>query len=167
MNAILANALSRLKAALEEVERLDDFIKLYNELESQTVTAAATNTLTRVRSLKVTAAVERPIGKLNETEAMAVLLINESGSPQPTRILYEEMRKRGLEIGGKDGVATLSARLSRSTMLINDKPFGWRLREEHRQTNGAADLSRKAEEPAAPAREAHNLHREGDAGGGI
>lgn len=56
----------------------------------------------------------------------------------PTKDLFDELTRRGFEIGGKDPVATLNTRLVRADSLYFDRPHGWRLKEP-RQTNEAAD----------------------------
>lgn len=52
-------------------------------------------------------------------------IIMGAGRPMETRDLLPLVRARGVEVGGKDAVATLSARLSNSGEFQNKRGIGW------------------------------------------
>ena len=57
--------------------------------------------------------------------------IRNRGEPVATRKLVEALRTNGIEIGGKDAVATLSAALSHSEHFENrGRNVGWAIRDE-------------------------------------
>ena len=57
-------------------------------------------------------------------------LIRAKGRPIRTRDLLAQIEQRGLDVGGKNPVATLSSCLSRDKKrLVNNRKLGWRLVE--------------------------------------
>jgi hypothetical protein len=67
-------------------------------------------------------------------------IIEEVGKPVPISAIYNELVKRGIEIGGENPRANLSAKLSNAKKeLYNAKPLGWWLPER------ASELSEKHE----------------------
>lgn len=64
-----------------------------------------------------------------ETERNVAKVISDLGRPVKTRELLAIMSQRGFEVGGQDPVSTLSARLSRSQHIVNDRALGWMTKE--------------------------------------
>lgn len=77
------------------------------------------------------AAKSRPASRARAAPMMAPTreavhaILSEVGRPVETRELLPMVRSRGVEVGGKDPVATLSARLSNSTDFQNRRGIGW------------------------------------------
>lgn len=148
MDPILRDAINRRDAAAAEAARWTDFVRMYEELRGAGPTPPAPASSTGLGERQ--ASLPQPSGgKLNETATLAATVIRELGRPIPTRALLAELTKRGLQVGGADAVATLSARLSRSSLVENRKPFGWVLSEQPAEKDDAAGQGRKSEEPAA------------------
>ena len=70
----------------------------------------------------------RPV-RVRDTESAAADAIRSRGTAVSTRDLLHEVTARGVDVGGKDPLATLLARLSRSPSLFYERPYGWRLKE--------------------------------------
>src|SRR6185437_16180775 len=87
--------------------------------------------------------------KAKETEVAAISIIRDAGRPIPGRQLLDELVKHGVEIGGKDPMATLNARLSRAESITHVRPHGWKVRDEPRQTDEAADPAPSGESAAS------------------
>jgi hypothetical protein len=67
-------------------------------------------------------------------------IIESVGRPVPISVIYNELVERGIEIGGENPRANLSAKLSNAKKhLYNAKPLGWWLPER------ASELSQKYE----------------------
>jgi len=64
-------------------------------------------------------------GRINPTREAVAKILEENGGPLQTRDLLPRLRARGVEVGGKDPVATLSARLSNSDDFRIDRAVGW------------------------------------------
>jgi hypothetical protein len=119
---LISRARERRERLLAELGRIDAFLAMANELaqefgERPTPLRAQFTDAPR-RSTK-----RRNLG--SETVAAAIEIIRDRGHSLPTRDLVPLISARGIEIGGKSPIATLSARLSAakgSTLdLINGK----------------------------------------------
>ncbi len=137
MDDVLKNAQLKRDAALAEARRWDDFIRMYSELQGSVRNIGEQRRMPGMTALANSGNANEPPkvpktgssgGTMQETEARALEIISGLGRPVPTRELLDELRKRGLEIGGKDPASTLSARLSRAPKLENVRPHGWRER---------------------------------------
>ena len=167
---VLDAATAKFEAAYAEMRRWEDFIRMYSELAPQVVVTS--NVEKRVEQIKRSAQHGKPIqsvmttslGALAQTEALSMQILTENGSPMNTRDLLRALEGRGYSVGGKSPIATLSARLSRSTGLVNTRPQGWWMRNaesagDEFPAEGAspAFAERQAEyltEPQAQGREA-------------
>lgn len=122
-----------------EAARWSDFVRLYQELRGNQTPVASAFT----PSADVTENNSEPgsgIGsKVLETESVARSIILETKNQGvSTRQLLDQLLVRGVKIGGKDPLATLTARLVRAPSLENVRPHGWRLKEL-RQKDEAAE----------------------------
>lgn len=66
---------------------------------------------------------------MHETERLVTELIGEFERPIKTGELLAELARRGFEVGGLSPQSTLSARLSRSQNIVNDRARGWMTKE--------------------------------------
>ncbi len=161
---IIRRATDRRDAALREAAKWDAFIKQYVELQGEPVPPNSVRTDQRGPPRIFIS------GRLSETEHVAAEIIKERGRAIPTRDLLVELENRGVEVGGKDPASTLSARLSRSSVLVGRRGIGWSLKPEAPQKDEAAGSP--GSEPAASTHtsgvpsEAHSGHVEPAAGGG-
>lgn len=137
-DSILSNAIARRDAALEEARRWDDFIRMYGELVLPQPTAHSVPE----RCRNVIAESEHGLsGTMQETEDAAIAILTEAGTPMPTRKMLVALAARGIVIGGKQPVSTLSARLSRAPRLVNIRPDGWWIKEMAGDANPAKETS--------------------------
>lgn len=67
----------------------------------------------------------RPSLAMQPTRNAVQAILEEAGRPIETRALVPLVKQRGIEIGGKDEIATLSARLSSSPMFTVRRGIGW------------------------------------------
>lgn len=152
---ILAVAVSRRDAAAAEVRKWDDFIRTAQELMGGGAVLPAHYTAPMLPGIPESSprAVNR-VGidfsgaALAMTEQRAVQLINEAGRAMHTRELLKKMEEGGLPVGGKNPIATLSARLSRAKKLYNTRIDGWAIREEVSEGDEAEGFT-PAGEPSA------------------
>lgn len=120
---ILAEAVSRLAIAKAEVLRLEAFIDVYHELGGKPAQPPPrTTNVMRAKSVSTATT-----GALADSAAAAAAYIKSVGRPVPTRDLIGVLEGQGISVGGKDEIATLSARLSRSPLLVNIRGVGWQL----------------------------------------
>lgn len=69
-------------------------------------------------------------GAVNPTREHTARLLREHGRPLQTAELVPMLRDAGVEIGGKDPIATLSARLSNSEQFKVQRGIGWWFADE-------------------------------------
>lgn len=118
-----------------------DYAKTYAEAEAEE--ASLLLRLEHVRAIKASAAAlagaapkaaaepvlhvkpRRTSSVMNPTRVAVAELLEEAGGPLETRDLLPKVRERGIDVGGKDPVATLSARLSNSDQFKNRRGVGW------------------------------------------
>ena len=143
LNALRQAAIARRDAALAEAKRWDDFLRMLDEAtRGLSVMGGGTISVkfpeTAMGSASWQRSEIRDVGRMTETEMAARAIIQENGgNPVSTQAMLVELEKRGVGVGGKDPISTLSARLSRAPSLENVRPHGWRLREPS-LTNEAA-----------------------------
>lgn len=145
---ILVQATRCRDAALEEARRWDDFAARYRALRTESEVAPAAAAKVRLDHCGVIRAVIGT-GRISETERVAAGIIRELGRPVPTREMLSLLAARGVDVGGKDPASTLAARLSRAPTILGQRGSGWKVREEPRQTNEAADPSQPERGSAA------------------
>ena len=68
---------------------------------------------------------KRPTGAMEETRAAVTTALRNRAQPMKTRDLLQALEVVGVEVGGKDHVATLSARLSNSDEFELHRGHGW------------------------------------------
>ena len=118
----LANdARSRLKEIDREREHLMGLVRHLEALAGDVQLPPATmpHRPTYIKSGKRKAPTMAP------TRDAARSILEEVGKPIETRDLLPLIRERGVEVGGKDPVATLSARLSNSSEFVVRRGVGW------------------------------------------
>ena len=69
--------------------------------------------------------VRRGSGAMEDTKKHTARVLREIGEPLQTRDLLGFLQDAGVEVGGKDHVATLSARLSNSNEFELHRGVGW------------------------------------------
>lgn len=104
---IVMRAIQRREQIMAELARLDTFLAMAAELARDGTDLALADNPNRAR--RQTA--RRGSGVGIKTVAAALEIVQENG-PQPTRDLVPLIEARGIEVGGKSKIATLSARLS-------------------------------------------------------
>lgn len=157
------NAIRRRDAALSEARRWDDFIRMLDELRGVCGPGISPHSVDLfVRGSDGAPPQTGGGSRITNTEQAVIKIIEREGRPVPTRELLPALAALGVDVGGKEPSSTLSARLSRSNLVENVRPYGWRLKEP-RQTDGATDTSPDAAMSVTPTTD---RHREGDAGGG-
>lgn len=153
---IRADAIARRDAARAEADKWDTFLKWYDELRGAVLHTPAHE---RASSAPNSPAVRQPV-KVRQTEGLAALIIDERGGQMQTRAILEELARRDFPIPGKNPLATLTARLSRSTILEHKSPGGWRRRAE--QGDGADGTSSGGGAPPAPPETSNDAERRGE-----
>jgi len=122
---LIREAVRKRDAALHEAARWSSFIDMYQELAE---TSAALLTEQTVSGTRVEQSQGGRGSALADTERAAVAAIQNAGKALKTPELLAALQEAGIEVGGKDPLSTLSARLSRAESLENIRPHGWRLR---------------------------------------
>lgn len=67
----------------------------------------------------------RPTGAMEVTRNAVEKALRSRGYPMQTRELLQVLTASGVEVGGKDSVATLSARLSNADEFVLHRGLGW------------------------------------------
>ncbi len=129
---IITEAKTRLAALDNERQLLLSFIQSAEALaesRTQAIVAAGVEVgAERVspRAEPQVAESKKPTGVIMGATVNAVeRILNSKGQPMRTRDLVPLVLKEGVEIGGKNQVATLSARLHNSGAFTNHGHFGW------------------------------------------
>ncbi len=137
-----------------ELARLESFLATAFELERDLAKDGSVARDKRSDSDKADAPIRQRVARQRggvgaDTVAAAEEIIRDRG-PLPTRDLLPLIRAKGIEVGGNDPVATLSARISNRSSLESHHGK-WRFREISR----ASDAQASEEEEAAdsPAKE--------------
>jgi hypothetical protein len=150
----LSEAIARLNVAQAEVDKWSTFIRLYQELDPSSTGAAGVMSPIKQETLPPNAMHRRETetsSRLGQkglmTEQAAIAVLKEAGQPVSTEEMAERLRERGVDIGGRDPISTLYARLRRARALDYDRRFGWRLVEPRQEIGTAGPPS--ADEPAA------------------
>jgi hypothetical protein len=114
MSDIVRIAQERREALLSELEELETFLRIAQKLAGQT------DVPTKEHQRRG----RRPSGIAEKTNALARAKTLAAQRPLPLRALYEQLAPE-VEIGGKDPLATLSARLSNSGEFVSHRGLGW------------------------------------------
>ncbi len=106
----------------------------------------------------------RPGQKGLVTEQAAIAALKEAGKPISTEEMAQRLLEKGVDISGRDPIATLYARLRRARALDYDRQLGWRLAEPRQEIGTAGPLP--VEQPAVSDLSNTSSHVEPLAGGG-
>lgn len=131
-------AVQKRDAARKEWQRWEDFIVMYDEIgftmsSTTDVVIGDDGNLRRRRS--------KTGKKVSNTESAVHEILMEHNGPMHTVELLDALRQRGIMVVGKVPTSTLSARLSRSSLIEHNRPYGWVIKsrlainadDEHRQ----------------------------------
>ncbi|WP_417619392.1 hypothetical protein [Parasphingorhabdus sp.] len=136
---IIAKAEAQREALKQEIDKLDNFLAIARELMG----TSAPQTQTDVEPLRADVshqirkrAVRKPpkSGVIYETAQVAQQYMKEHGDGMKTRELLPIVRNKGIDVGGENHVATLSARLSTSMMFVLNKGRWYLQREAEEET---------------------------------
>jgi hypothetical protein len=149
----LSEAIARLNAAQAEVDKWSNFIRLYRELDPFSTESAGAALSINQENLPPNAVQRRETetsSRLGQkglmTEQAAIAVLKEAGKQVSTEEMAERLRERGVDIGGRDPISTLYARLRRARALDYDRRLGWRLAEPRQEIGTAGRPS--ADDPA-------------------
>lgn len=163
---VLADAISRRDAALAEARRWDEFARMYCELRGIHYDMQSDKPdRPAAPPRRERSAVGAPSNSLVATEEAAIAVLKEAGRPMPTGELRPALEARGIEIGGRDANSTLSARLSRSARLYNQRPHGWWIKEkadDDAPRKDASPASQPQSTPVEPGEEVAHDNTVGD-----
>ena len=106
--------------------------------------------------------VEARSGRLAETELAAGEIIRAVGRAVPSPTMLQALAAKGVEIGGKDPMATMSARLSRAPSLEFQRGLGWALKSAAAPRGEAADPAPEQDESAASVETTNDAERRGE-----
>lgn len=121
---IVSDAEARRKGLLTELAALDKFIASARELARFMRSHSpdeSDETQSKPRSRG---------GVTNPTKEAVSRILRDRGCPMKTSVLLPLVLKSGVDVGGKDPVATLSARLSNADEFVNDRSVGWWFSDE-------------------------------------
>lgn len=117
--------------------RRDELLGELRNLENLIATATELARLSRqppagphTASAAVSEKGSRQGSKAKLSREIAAQILREQGAPMRTADLLPILRHRGIEVGGKDPVATLAARLSNSKMFKSRRRIGWWFADE-------------------------------------
>lgn len=144
---IIGHAQARREALKAELDRIEQFLATAFELQHEL--ARSTPRDTRTNAEKADAPVRKramaPAGAGSATVRAVVTILQERG-PMPTRELLPLVLAQGIEVGGQDPVATLSARIS-GKGRVQTREGKWHLIENSGATapeEGVTDIPTKA-----------------------
>jgi hypothetical protein len=115
------------KARLDQIDRERvALVKFIESAEALASLAAPKQAVTPpIRKRERVYAGGRPTGAMEETRAAVSTALRHKGQPMQTRDLLKVLETVGVEVGGRDHVATLSARLSNSNEFELHRGHGW------------------------------------------
>lgn len=120
-SAIVKDARQRQEKLRNEMSQLDDMIRSASALAAmQDFSSVQLSPPTRPR-----VPASRPSPIMNPTREAAARHLRAADGPLATKDLVEKLLADGVPVGGKDPVATLSARLSNAEEFTNIRGVGW------------------------------------------
>jgi len=162
---IILKAQERREQLKAELARLETFLATAYELE-QELSGKPASLKTATPAEKADAPARRRVmarsGTGAETVRAVVEILADRGQPMATRELLPLVLARGIEVGGKDAVATLSARISKkgAVELVNGK--WWLIQSDTESSSATADDNEEAADiPAKETSAASFFHNEG------
>lgn len=108
---LIAQAIARREKLKAELERLDAFLAVAYELQGGPPPSVVRMENWVAEPVRRQVSKRAPSGVGAETARTAAKIVSEAGVPMSTRDLVPLVEAHGIEIGGKDKIATLSARL--------------------------------------------------------
>jgi hypothetical protein len=120
-------ALAAKRAEIDaQLAKLDTEIFPRVETLASAFEGAKPGALLTVERVALLPARQRPKAIIGEVEKV----LREANRPMKTGEIYEELRRRGIEVPGKVPQNNLSAHLSHHSQIFAASPVGWRLRQE-------------------------------------
>ena len=120
---IISEAKERLAVLNEERESLEALVS-HAERLARLIPSAGRPQPSAEAPAKKSGAL-RPSSLVRPTRDAVRQILEEAGKPMSTRDLVPEVLRRGIVIGGKDEIATLSARLSSGEEFKTHRNIGW------------------------------------------
>lgn len=121
---IISHAMAKREKLRSELEKIDSFLATAFELEQEAGGVDATTEKKTLPAPEAAAPAPRKFivrlpgtGLVSATANAAGAILRERGVAMSTRELLPLIRAKGIEVGGKDPLATLSARLSNSNKV--------------------------------------------------
>ena len=108
---LIAQSIAKRDKLRAELQRVDTFLSMAYELQGGDSRAALTDAEKVASPIKQARTKRAPSGVGAQTAKAAADVVREANRPMATRDLVPLVEAHGIEIGGKDKVATLSARL--------------------------------------------------------
>lgn len=121
---LIAQALAKREKLRSDLSRIEEFLAIAYELQGETAPTSDTANMsgtTRKLAGPMTETSRAPAGVGAETARIAASILTATGNPMATRDLVPLIEAHGIEIGGKDRVATLSARLGNDAKRSDGK----------------------------------------------
>jgi hypothetical protein len=134
-HSILQAALAEERQLLARLEAVRSVIRAYGMTNDSDHTSGKSTNHDHVR--------RTPSDKTRRVISLLTRLLDGVQDPTPTRELLAFIESEGIQIGGKNSIATLSAILSRAIAFESVGKSGWRLksRTPDADTSGAASTS--------------------------
>ena len=146
MEDLITKAKQRRERLVAELARLDDFLAMAAELMGEPATMP-----TSKRAPRQIVKVRSGVGA--ETVAAAVEVLRDGGVPLSSRDLLPKVEARGVEVGGKQPIATLSARLAGGKDVLQMIEGKWHLVEASGSNSGPESASAEEESADQPVAE--------------
>lgn len=127
---VLQKAINRRNKLSKELERLNNFIALYREIEAreaQDMVPGVDKLLTRSPTVTI-----RP-----SVETAAVSILTEADSPLTTQQILNRLYEQEVHVGGKNPANNLASVLSKSTEVTNERGKGWTLSSRNQNESEA------------------------------
>lgn len=144
---IIKQAQAKREALHRELARIETFLATAFELQQEFGSARPATIMSD--AAKADAPVRRmaPAGSGSATLKAVVDILREKDMPLSTRELLPLVRAKGIEVGGKDAFATLSARISQKGVIAVTGGKWWFI-EDNRASDAEASGEEAADTPA-------------------
>ncbi len=122
MDSIIDRARAKRERLAAEIERIDAWLAMADELASD----SSSEHTSKAAPARKEGTSQRSAGEaMTATYEATERALNEHGAPIPLGDLLAIVRAAGVEVGGKNPNATLSARLSNSDKFTSHRGLGW------------------------------------------
>lgn len=175
VDSVFEGATKKLSALLVEVREMENFLSVYRKLEIEFVqpkTVDVEQIKQRISFALSERITSRKTGKAEILATAALAEIEHAQRPLPLGDLTDRLIKLGVEIGGADPRANLSAHLNNSGVLVSIRGHGWWPKNEPYeaanydpsapQTNEAIDPATSVDGSMASDREPNDAERRGE-----